>query len=412
MKYIYTLGIRIYYFIVLIVSVFNKKAKLWIDGRKNIFSSLKNKINPNDNIIWIHAASVGEFEQAREIIEVIKAKHTEYKILLTFFSPSGYELRKNYDKVDYVSYIPIDTKYNAKKFLDIVNPDKIFFVKYEIWCNILNEVSKRKIPTFLISAIFRHNQIYFKKWANFYRNGLISFSHIFVQNKNSLHLLKSINYNNVSITGDTRFDRVYKISQESAEIEIISSFKSDKRIILAGSTWPKDEDFLVEYINKCKRNDIKYIIAPHEINSSHIKSLESKLKVNYLKYTESDKFDDNEVKYAKLLIIDCIGILSSAYKYGNIAYIGGGFGAGIHNILEAATFGLPVIFGPKHTKFAEALELIDQKGAFTFTQYFELEHQLDTLVDDKKTYSEASTSCLDYVKSQIGAVDKIMTSTF
>ena len=346
MTILYLVGIRIFHLLVIIVSPFNSKAKLWLKGRKRIFRSLKKGVKQDDKILWFHCASLGEFEQGRPVIELFKKEYPNHKILLTFYSPSGYEIRKNYEYADCVYYLPLDTPVNAKLFLDIVKPEAVFFVKYEFWYFFLREIGKRNIPLYLVSGIFRKNQRFFKSYGIKSKKMLRWFTHFFVQNEESKQLLNSINLKNVSVTGDTRFDRVYKIAQQSKYLPLIKKFAEKSPVIVAGSTWRPDEELIIEYFNYTK-NPFKIIIAPHEIHKENIlriiDSIKSDKKV--LRYSEAQ--EDN-IENADILIIDSIGILSSVYKYGTIAYIGGGFGKGIHNILEAATFGLPIVFGPNY----------------------------------------------------------------
>jgi 3-deoxy-D-manno-octulosonic-acid transferase len=404
MGFIYNLSISGYKLLISAVAPFNPKAKQWIDGRKDIFFRLEDKIKGNQQIAWFHCASLGEFEQGRPVIEKLKEQQPKMKILLTFFSPSGYEIRKNYDKADWVFYLPLDTKSNAAKFLDIVKPEMAIFVKYEFWYHYINEMHKRKIPVFSISAIFRPNQIFFKSWAGWYQNILKKFSHIFVQNENSEKLLKSIGIEQVTIAGDTRFDRVAEIARAARELPLIKSFKNDKTLILAGSTWQPDEEILARFINACK-NDIRFVIAPHEIHTSNIIRLKSLIQKKTLRYSQAN---DQNIFEAEVLIIDNIGMLSSAYQYANAAYIGGGFGVGIHNTLEAATFGLPVIFGPNYQKFKEAVDLVSCGGAFSINDYESLAEILQKLIDKQNYCKESGTKSAIYVKNNVGATSKIL----
>jgi 3-deoxy-D-manno-octulosonic-acid transferase len=390
-----------------VASLFNQKAKLWLKGRKNTFAYLKENISNSDRIIWIHAASLGEFEQGRPIIEAIKEKHKEYKILLTFFSPSGYEIRKNYNLADIICYLPIDTTKNAKQFVDIVNPEKVFFVKYEFWKNYLYNLHQRNIPVYLVSGIFRKDQLFFKSMGKSYRKILNYFDYFFIQNKESAKLLKSINLKNFTLCGDTRFDRVIDIAKNAKNIPEIADFTSNAKVIIAGSSWEKDEYILIKYINETK--NVKLIIAPHEIKEQNLKRIESGLKKPALRYS---KIKENNPKSFDILIIDNIGMLSALYKYGQVSYIGGGFGAGIHNVLEAAVYGVPVIFGPKYNKFDEAKELIKLGGAFSINDYNGFKTKMDLFFSDNLELKKSSFISKHFVKTSAGAVDTIMNYCF
>jgi len=405
MNIVYNTGIRTYTLAIKIASLFNEKAKLWVIGRKNIFNKLQAAFsNENAKIIWLHAASLGEFEQGRPLIEKLKQKYPEKKILLTFFSPSGYEIRKSYDKADYIFYLPADTPSNAKRFIDIVKPETVYFIKYEFWQNYLYNLYKQNIPTYLVSGIFRKEQAFFKSSGKSYRKVLNYFTHFFVQNQTSLDLLKTINITNATISGDTRFDRVIDIAKQTIELKKVEEFCDNKQIIIAGSSWQPDEELLAKYINSTK-NNVKLIIAPHEIKEQNIARITKLLNKKVLLYSD---IENTSPKDFDVLIINNIGLLSSLYKYGNIAYIGGGFGVGIHNILEAATFGKPIIFGPKYRKFKEAVDLIQFKGAFSISNYNELEKHFDRLLSDKQYLIETSAIAENFVKNNAGAVDLIL----
>ncbi len=408
MRLIYSLGIRIYYVGILCASLFNKKAKLWIKGRRKLLEKIAKTINPNNNTIWIHTASLGEFEQGRPVIEAIKKISNNYKILITFFSPSGYEIRKNYQGADYIFYLPLDTKSNAKKFISIVQPKKVFFIKYEFWYHYLKVLHDRNIPIFLLSGIFRKNQIFFKWYGIWFKKILGNFSHIFLQNKGSYDLLKSLHLNNISVSGDTRFDRVYDIAKQAKTIETVKKFCENSLVIICGSTWEKDEQLLLKFINQTNYS-VKYIIAPHEIHDSHIQQLLSGLEKPVVCFSNADKCQIND---KKILVIDNIGMLSSLYKYGDIAYIGGGFGVGIHNILEAATFGLPILFGPNYKKFNEAVDLIKLQGAFCIKSFFELKKKLEWLISNKEYRYKSGEIASKYIKDNKGVTPSILKITF
>lgn len=403
MVFLYSLGLKFYYAAILLASLFNRKARLWIGGRKGIFNKIKSQIKPDSNLLWFHASSLGEFEQGRPLIEALKNGNKSVKILLTFFSPSGYENRKNYKTADYIFYLPIDSKRNAYKFVKLVNPSKAFFIKYEFWYHYLNQLQINNIPVYLVSANFRQNQVFFRWYGGWFRNILHKFTHIFVQNKKSEYLLKQIGLNNVTISGDTRFDRVAEIARQAKEIEIAEKFKQDSQVIIGGSTWDKDEEILVEFINTSSLN-IKYIIAPHEIHESNIQRIIKSINKPVIRFSLAST---SNISDYKVLIIDNIGMLSSLYRYANIAYIGGGFGVGIHNILEAATFGLPVVFGPNYGKFQEAVDLVESGGAFPVKDYGSLKTQFENLLG-RTEENEAGKISREYVLKNQGATDIIL----
>lgn len=409
MTFLYYIIIKLYQFSINLASLFgNPKAMLWIAGRKGLFARLQSTLKPNERRIWVHAASLGEFEQGRPLIEKIKEQHPEYKVVLTFFSPSGYEVRKNYTGADYIFYLPADTPSNAKRFIDLVNPEKVLFIKYEYWYNYLSILKKRNIPVYLCSAIFRENQLFFKWYGGWYRKILSLFGHLFVQTAKSGELLKSLGYTNVTVTGDTRFDRVYAIATQSREIHEVAAFVGNHPCLIAGSTWEPDEDLLSTYINM-ESASIKYIIAPHEIQPAHIERLEGSIRKKVVRFS-SWKHDQSG--NPDVLIIDNIGMLSSLYRYGQVSYIGGGFGKGIHNTLEAATFGLPVLFGPNYHKFQEAKDLIALGGAFSISNQDELNSRLDELFNNVTSLSEAQRTAAEYVKNNIGATELICKYIF
>jgi 3-deoxy-D-manno-octulosonic-acid transferase len=409
MTFIYNCGIFLYSMATYVASLFHQKAKLFVQGRKNWEQLLGEKVDTNSEYIWFHCASLGEFEQGRPVIEEIRKQFPAFKIALTFFSPSGYEIRKNYDGADLVMYLPLDSKGNARKFLDVLKPAKAFFVKYEYWYNYIRELQQRQIPLFIISAIFREDQVFFRNhpWGHWYRKMLFAFAHIFIQDEKSAALLQSIGIRNFTIAGDTRFDRVAAIARGAKKFPSVEKFKGSSPVVIAGSTWKPDEELLADFINKS--TGVKFIIAPHEVSASNINRIHQLLKkraVSFSKVQNSD-FSDSDV-----LIIDSIGILSSLYQYGNVAYIGGGFGVGIHNILEAATFKLPIIFGPNYLKFKEAVDLADQKGAFPISDQNTLNSALKLLLDDKTELEKASAICKNYVEKNVGSTKLIINKVF
>ncbi len=405
MTFLYSTGIQLYYLLVWTASVFNKKARCWIKGRKQVFQKMESEIFDNQNIIWIHAASLGEFEQGRPIIEKIKENYPSYKILLTFYSPSGYEIRKNYEKADFIYYLPLDTRRNARKFVSLIKPRMVFFIKYEFWYHFLSELKENSIPVYLVSAIFRKKQAFFKPGRKWYRKLLRFFTHFFVQNQESKELLHSIGYENVTVSGDTRFDRVSGIVNTAHDIPLVDKFCTGSTII-AGSTWQKDEELLAAFINKREKPGVKMIIAPHEIHKSHIEQIYGRVKKPCIKFSEAT---EQNVAQFDVLIIDNIGMLSSLYRYGCIAYIGGGFGKGIHNILEPATFGLPVVFGPAHEKFREALMLKEKGAAFPVSSFKELNNIFDKLLGDEIFLQEKALVAKKFVSENTGATEKILS---
>ena len=421
MEILYNIIIHLYTFAIHIASPFNSKAKLWIDGRKNIFQKLNLELKNSElrtqnlpsgqvgsELIWFHCASLGEFEQGRPLIEKIKKQEPATKILLTFFSPSGFEIRKEYGGVDYVFYLPMDTPSNAQQFVALVKPKAVFFVKYEFWFNYLMELKKVEIPTYLVSGIFREDH-YFSKWyGTWFKRQLNCFTHFYLQDGQSEQLLKYMGYANTTVTGDTRFDRVFEISKNIKQVDIVKQFVTDNKVIIAGSTWEEDEKLLAALKDFTTLN-FKLIIAPHEIDEKHILSIIERFNSTIvIRYSEAGQKD---ISNADVLIVDNIGILSSIYQYGTIAFIGGGFGKGIHNILEPATFGLPVIFGPNYDKFAEAVELINIGGAFTVSSVDELKKTID-LLNQPEVIKMASFTAKNYVSSRIGATDKVLRSIF
>ncbi len=414
MRLLYTISIYSYYLAIRIASLFIPKAKIFLKGRKNIFDKIGSAIQKTgfDNLIWFHCASLGEFEQGRPLIEKIKRDDPQIKILLTFFSPSGYEVRKNYPGADLIFYLPIDTPSNARKFMEIVKPQKVFFVKYEFWFNYLKELKNNNIPTYLVSGIFREDHYFFRFSGAWFRKQLSSFTHFFLQDKKSVELLNSICFNNATLCGDTRFDRVLEISKNAKQIELVKQFVSDKKIMILGSSWAEDEKIVASCFlkNQQLKTNYKIIIAPHEIDENHISSIEALFisEFSCLRYSNAS---DLNIKDAQLLIVDNVGMLSSLYQYGTIAFIGGGFGKGIHNILEAATFGLPVIFGPNYQKFTEAKELIKLGGAFSVNDILEFEKTL-ILLSDEQVLKTASVISKMYVQGRVGATEKILDAVF
>jgi len=402
---IYNIAIHIYQLGVKLAALFSDKPAKMVKGHREAFELLKSKIDRNAQYIWFHAASLGEFEQGRPLIERIRKEYPQYKIVQTFFSPSGYEVRKNYDGADIVCYLPMDTPGNAKKFIDLVNPCMAFFVKYEFWQNYLNALYNKGIPVYSVSSIFRPNQIFFRWYGKSYQQVLKTFAHLFVQNEESKKLLASIGVTNATVVGDTRFDRVLDICAAAKQLPLVQKFKGDALTFVAGSSWGPDEDIFIPYFNA--HPEMKLIIAPHVVNDGHLKEIESKLQRPYIRYTQAT---EENVVQADCLIIDCYGLLSSIYRYGEISYIGGGFGVGIHNVLEAAVYGIPVIFGPNNKKFREAQHLLANKGGFEIQASEDFRSLMNKFLTDEAYLQASGKAAGDYVKNNSGAMEKIMQS--
>jgi len=400
MRALYSLGITIYGLGISVAALFQDKASKWKAGRKGFFQKLPKGL---EGCIWIHCASLGEFEQGRPIIEALKEKSSQ-KLLLTFFSPSGYEIRKEYSEVDAVVYLPLDTKSNARKFLDHFKPSAAIFVKYEVWHHFFREMQKRSIPHYMVSAIFRKDQIYFKPYGGWFRETLKGVNHIFCQDENSISLLNSMGINRVSVAGDTRFDRVKKLADSFTPVKKVVDWLDGRRAIVAGSTWPEDEELIAESLAKAPE-DLALLIAPHEIKPQRIARLKQRLfqADQYTLWSESDK-------RSRVMIIDTIGLLGKLYRYGDVAYIGGGFGAGIHNTLEAAVYGIPVVFGPRYAKFREAVGLKEAGAAFSVEHQKSLDRIVKRLLTDEAFRREAGENAKKYVDNQAGATEEILKS--
>ncbi|SMC79720.1 3-deoxy-D-manno-octulosonic acid transferase [Pedobacter africanus] len=401
MLWLYNIGIQLYALLIRIFSTFNTKASLFIQGRRNIFARIAQKIDNRQKHIWFHFASLGEFEQGRSVLEKIKEQYPEKKIVITFFSPSGYEIRKNYALADGIFYLPLDTASNAKKLIAAINPELAIFTKYEYWYYYFSELNKNNIPLLIISGIFRPGQVFFKPYGGFHRKMLTFVNHFFLQNQESMTLLKTIGIQNATLSGDTRFDRVAAHARSAKKLDLVQSFCGTQPVLVAGSTWPPDEQLIAKL---CKAHpDWKFIVAPHEIGETHINEIE-KLFPEAVKYSALQKTTNAAVGNQQVLIIDNIGLLSALYAYGKIAYIGGGFGAGIHNTLEAAAFGIPVIFGPRYDKFQEAKDLIALGAAKSISNWDELSTAFNELGKNK----EAGLIAKDYVNAKTGATDQIV----
>lgn len=410
MNLLYDIAIRFYILLIRLASIFKPKARLWIKGRRNIFERIKlaleeAKVDPYaQSVAWFHCASLGEFEQGRPVIEAYRKKFPDHKIFLTFFSPSGYEVRNAYPGADFIFYLPADISRQVRKFLLLVNPKVAIFVKYEFWFNYLRHLRQTGVPTFVISANFRPEQHFFKWYGDWSRTALEHLTYLFVQNESSLELLSFIGINNVTVSGDTRFDRVMDIASHARRFPLVEAFAASSQILVAGSTWPADEDLIFGLM---QNPDFKFkmIIAPHETHPARINAIMARAGTGAIRYSSAN---ETNIKGSNVLVIDSIGMLSALYQYGTIAYIGGGFGAGIHNILEVATFSKPVIFGPTHTKFQEARELMELGAAFSIKNEAELLSAVDHLFGDKDAYANAMQQAGDYVKARAGATRIIM----
>lgn len=401
MRLLYTFGVRFYSALIHIAAFFgNKKAKLWRDGRKGQWYELA-KQDPDTQWIWVHVSSLGEFEQGLPIIEAVKNNFPQYKLLLTFFSPSGYEVKKDYPLADLVAYMPIDTMTNAHRLIRHFNFKAAIFVKYEFWFNYIHELKDKHVPLFYISATLRKNQYFFKFWGRWFRNHFYNVEHFFTQNEETAELLRKMGINNLTVAGDTRFDRVYEIAHQAQRFPDIEEYIGNRKCIIAGSSWPSDERLLYSFIETMP-NDYCFIMVPHDISESHVKQIESHLN-DYQLYTDFDPKKQN-----KTLVINKIGILSKIYRYARFAYIGAGFYDGIHNIQEAIVYDVPVIFGPKYHSFEEAVDLVELKGAFVINNQAELENMFYKFINDEAFYEKASKICHDYVAQKIGATAKTM----
>ena len=405
MIFAYTLSVWFYYLLIKLASPFHKKARQWLEGRKNIFSRLEKAFEKNTHpVVWFHAASLGEFEQARPVIEGFRSQHPTHKILLTFFSPSGYEVRKNYEGADYIFYLPLDTLSNVERFIRIVKPQTALFVKYEFWHYYISELHKNNIPVISFSAIFRQEQIFFKPYGNFYRAILSRFSKIFVQDQQSLDLLRSTQLNNAEAAGDTRFDRVKQICDRKKEISIAQAFKNNKKLLVIGSAWKEDMEVLIPFINQFKE-EIKIIVAPHEIKKEEIQAWIKVLNKRSVLFSEAS---ETNVSEKDILFIDNIGMLSSLYQYAEFAYIGGAFGKGLHNTLEAVTFGMPVFFGPNYSKFKEARDLIRMKIAFSVRSTETFAKSFEEFYTQDDVRIQTALKAKEYILENTGASEKII----
>jgi len=410
---IYNLIIYVYLFGVAVYSRFNEKVRKMWRGEREAFSILKEKVDPKAKYVWFHAASLGEFEQGRPLMEQLRKEHPEYKILLTFFSPSGYEVRKNYDGADIITYLPLDTITNARRFLRAVKPVMAFFIKYEFWYNYLHILKHRHVPVYSVSSIFRPDQVFFKWYGRQYGRVLNCFTHFFVQNEQSKELLAKIGITDVTVVGDTRFDRVLQIKEAAKQLPIVEEFigvRSEKspKVFVAGSSWPPDEEIFIKYFNS--HPEWKLIIAPHVIGEDHLKQIEKLLEGRkVIRYTTAEKSHPTSLSSYNIMIIDCFGLLSSIYRYADVAYVGGGFGVGIHNLLEAAVWDVPVFFGPNNQKFQEAQGL-KQCGGFEISNYEDFARQMDCFAADAEELKAQGQKAGRFVESLSGATAKVMAA--
>lgn len=395
---LYTLGVAV-------ASLFNEKVRKMWRGEREAFGVLGRSVDHNAKYAWFHASSLGEFEQGRPIMERLRREHPEYKILLTFFSPSGYEVRKNYEGADIICYLPLDTYYNARRFLNLVHPEVAFFIKYEFWWNYLHILKHRNVPVYSVSCIFRPNQVFFRWYGHTYSNVLKCFTRFFVQNDVSRQLLGSLGITDVDITGDTRFDRVLQIKSQARHLPLVEAFRQGHKVFVAGSSWPPDEDLFIRFFNQHK--EWKLIIAPHVIGEDHLRQIISKLQLKAVRYTEAT---EETARDAECLIIDCFGLLSSIYGYGDVAYVGGGFGVGIHNVLEAAVWDMPVIFGPNNERFQEARDLLASGGGRQVDGYEGFEKLMSAYISDDNVRRADGEKAGSYVKAKAGATDKILAA--
>ncbi|NLN32050.1 MAG: 3-deoxy-D-manno-octulosonic acid transferase [Flavobacteriaceae bacterium] len=413
MQALYTFFIQMYGFAVSIAAHFNPKANLWISGRKNWKNKMKQAISPDDKVIWVHCSSLGEFEQGRPVMEKIKKEFPHHKLAVSFFSPSGYEVRKDYQGADYIFYLPLDTPKNAKQLIKILHPEVLILVKYEYWYNLLKRLQKKDIPVIVISAVIKEDILFFRPFGSWFRKIIAGIEHFFVQDNDSKNLLESIGIEKVTVSGDTRFDRVKEIREANARVEFIEKFKGNSKLIVAGSTWPDDEEILVKFINEKMPDDWKLIFAPHNIKEKEILSLSEKINKKTAVYTKSDQ---NQIENSQILILDTIGMLTKIYAYSDLSYVGGGFTkTGVHNTLEPTVFGVPIIFGPNYENYFEAIDLLENQGAVRFIDQYDFDQKMTNLIaneDERKLRGNAAENyiqgkpnstelIIDYLKSLI-----------
>lgn len=406
MNIIYNLFVNLFGFAVSIASRFNPKAKLWLDGRKDWELKMKSVISAEDRVIWIHCSSLGEFEQGRPVMEKLKSDYPHHKLAVSFFSPSGYEVRKDFNGADYIFYLPLDSIKNAKKLIQTLHPELLILVKYEYWYNLLNELNHAEIPVVVISAVIKEKELFFRSWASWFRKIISGIDQFFVQDKDSENLLNSIGIDHVTVSGDTRFDRVKEIYESHSKLEFVEKFKVNSNLIVAGSTWPEDEVILADYINQDLPEDWKVIFAPHNIDEKQIQNLMGKVNGKSVRYSE---MTDEKLVESQFLILDTIGILTQVYAYSTISYVGGGFTkTGVHNTLEPAVFGVPLIFGPNYKSYMEAVHLVDRKAAVRFKDGFDFEEKMNELIQDSEARKERGKSAFDYIQQKPNSTQLIM----
>ncbi len=406
MNILYNLFISLYGIGVSAASSFNPKAKLWIAGRKNWKKAMKEKISPSDKVIWVHCSSLGEFEQGRPVMEKIKKEFPAHKLAVSFFSPSGYEVRKNYKGADYIFYLPLDTRKNAKQLIKILHPEVLILVKYEYWYNLLNRLSKKKIPVIVISAVIKEDNLFFRPFGSWFQKRIASIRHFFVQDNDSKNLLESIGIEQVTVSGDTRFDRVKEIQESNPKLDFMKKFKGNSKLIVAGSTWPDDEEILIKFIHEKLPDDWKLIFAPHNIHEKEIKSLSEKIHKKTAIYTKSD---ENQIENAQILIVDTVGMLTKIYAYANVSYVGGGFTkTGVHNTLEPAVYGVPVIFGPNYENYFEAIDLLENEGAVRFIDPYDFDQKMTNLIENEAERAERGIAAWNYIREKPNSSNLIM----
>ena len=401
---VYSFLIQLVWYFLQIIAKFNQKIKYFVEGRKRTFATLEAELSSSNKLIWIHVASLGEYEQGLPILEQLKIRYPNYKVLLTFFSPSGFEVKKDKTPADVVVYLPMDSTHNTKRFLEITKPKLAIFIKYEIWPNYLNELQKRSIPTLLVSGIFSPRQVFFKWYGSFMRKSLNAFTHFFVQDDKSKRLLNEINFQNVTVSGDTRFDRVSKILQSDNSLEFMEVFKGKSKCLVVGSSWPEDEAVLLDYINESNVN-LKFVIAPHNIKQKHIEGLKNSIEKRVMLHSQIDL---NTIADYQVLLIDAIGILTKIYSYADFAYVGGGFATGLHNTLEPAVFGIPVIIGPQYSGFNEAVEMVNRKGILVVNNKKDFETKMKDLLENPQLSKTTGNNNLNYIQAQTGASTKVI----
>ena len=404
LRFIYNILTHLSWLVLKGIALFQPKMRLFVSGRKNTFDQLRSSITPNSKCIWMHVASLGEFEQGLPILEQLRQQYPNHKLVLSFFSPSGYEVKKNTSAADVVVYLPMDTRSNASQFVDLMNPAMAIFIKYEIWPNYLHQLRQRKIPTLLVSAIFSKRQVFFKPYGGFMRNSLHSFSHFFVQDDTSKTLLQSIGFANSTVSGDTRFDRVYEILNRDSHLDFMEQFKGNQPCLVAGSTWPEDEKILVDYINSSDKG-VKFVLAPHKIKPDHIEQLLESISKKTICYSN---IDNQNLMDFDVLIVDTIGLLTKIYSYAQIAYVGGGFATGLHNTLEPAVYGIPVVIGPNYEGFKEAEDLVDLKGVLPVSSSSELKTTLDRFLENPDVLENTGKINSTYITQNVGATPLIM----